>query len=159
MLDRLTRVRRMVLIAALGPDSSRIVALFRRELDPLDAELHRLIAERRVAPDLAARDDVLSTLLLARDEDGHGLSDAELRDELMTLLVAGHETTATRSRGRSSASHARRAGSSASRASDAYAEEAVARDAAPAPGDRRRGAAADARRRASAAACCPQGRS
>jgi len=94
VLDRLTRVRRMVLIAALGPDSPRIVALFRRELAPLDAELHRLIAERRAAPDLAARDDVLSTLLLARDEDGRGLSDAELRDELMTLLVAGHETTA-----------------------------------------------------------------
>ena len=94
VLDRLTRVRRMVLIAALGPDSPRIVALFRRELSALDAELHRLIAERRTAPDLAARDDVLSTLLLARDEDGRGLSDAELRDELMTLLVAGHETTA-----------------------------------------------------------------
>jgi cytochrome P450 len=94
VLDRLTRVRRMVLIAALGPDSPRIVALFRRELGALDAELYRLIAERRTARDLAARDDVLSTLLLARDEDGRGLSDAELRDELMTLLVAGHETTA-----------------------------------------------------------------
>ena len=94
VLDRMTRVRRMVLIAALGPNSPRIVALFRRELAALDAELHRLIAERRAARDLEARDDVLSTLLLARDEDGHGLSDAELRDELMTLLVAGHETTA-----------------------------------------------------------------
>ena len=49
-LDRLTRVRRMVLIAALGPDSPRIVALFRRELGALDAELYRLIAERRTAP-------------------------------------------------------------------------------------------------------------
>jgi cytochrome P450 len=94
VLDRLTRVRRMVLIAASGPNHPRIVALFERELAAVDAELHRLIAERRAAPDLEARDDVLSMLLLARDEQGDGLSDAELRDELMTLLVAGHETTA-----------------------------------------------------------------
>src|SRR3954449_11874744 len=94
VLDRLTRVRRMVRIAAAGPNSPRIVALFRRELADVDAELHRLIAARRTAADLAERDDVLSMLLLARDEDGRGLSDAELRDELMTLLVAGHETTA-----------------------------------------------------------------
>jgi cytochrome P450 family 135 len=94
VLDRLTRVRRLVAMAALGPDHPRMIALFERELAAVDAELHRLIAERRSAPDLAARDDVLSMLLLARDEDGRGLSDAELRDELMTLLVAGHETTA-----------------------------------------------------------------
>jgi cytochrome P450 len=94
VLDRLTRVRRMVLVAALGPHDRRMIALFRRELAPVDAELYRLIAERRAAPDLAERDDVLSMLLLARDDAGRGLSDAELRDELMTLLVAGHETTA-----------------------------------------------------------------
>jgi cytochrome P450 len=94
VLDRLTRVRRMVLIAALGPDHPHMLALFRRELRAVDAELHRLVAERRAAPDLAERDDVLSMLLLARDEAGRGLSDGELRDELMTLLVAGHETTA-----------------------------------------------------------------
>jgi cytochrome P450 family 135 len=94
VLDRLTRVRRMVVIAAAGPNHPRIVALFRRELAAVDAELYRLIAERRAAPDLAERDDVLSMLLLARDESGAGLSDSELRDELMTLLVAGHETTA-----------------------------------------------------------------
>jgi cytochrome P450 len=94
VLDRLTRVRRMVLIAAAGPNHPRIVALFERELAAVDAELHRLIAERRAAADLEARDDVLSMLLLARDDHGHGLSDSELRDELMTLLVAGHETTA-----------------------------------------------------------------
>src|SRR3954466_6881004 len=94
VLDRLTRFRRMVRIAAAGPNSPRIVALFRRELADVDAELHRLIAARRADPGLASRDDVLAMLLLARDEDGRGLSDAELRDELMTLLVAGHETTA-----------------------------------------------------------------
>ena len=42
-----------------------------------------------------ARDDVLSVLLRARDEEGRGMSDVELRDELVTLLEAGHETTAT----------------------------------------------------------------
>jgi len=96
VLDRLTRARRMVAIAALGPEHPRIQALFARELRAVDAELLRLVAARRAAGDaaLAARDDVLSMLLLARDEDGRGLSDRELRDELMTLLVAGHETTA-----------------------------------------------------------------
>jgi cytochrome P450 len=46
-------------------------------------------------PDLAERDDVLSLLLRARDEDGREMSDRELRDELFTMLAAGHETTAT----------------------------------------------------------------
>ena len=64
----------------------------RRALDEL---IYDEIARRRGEPDLSQRDDVFSTLLLARDEDGSPLSDAELRDELVTLLVAGHETTAT----------------------------------------------------------------
>src|SRR4051794_16011620 len=62
----------------------------RRRADEL---LHAEIEARRADP--AERDDVLSLLLAARDEDGGALSDEELRDELMTLLVAGHETTAT----------------------------------------------------------------
>ena len=45
--------------------------------------------------DLAERTDILSLLLAARDEDGQGMTDVELRDELVTLLLAGHETTAT----------------------------------------------------------------
>lgn len=70
----------------------------RRVLDRRD-EVYRLIAEliaeRRCSPDLAERDDVLSLLISARDEEGRPFSDVELRDQLMTLLVAGHETTAT----------------------------------------------------------------
>jgi cytochrome P450 len=62
----------------------------RRRADEL---LHAEIQARRADP--TERDDVLSMLLAARDEDGRALSDEELRDELMTLLVAGHETTAT----------------------------------------------------------------
>jgi cytochrome P450 family 135 len=54
------------------------------------------IGERRRAPDLADREDILSMMLEARHEsDGSPMSDQELRDELLTLLVAGHETTAT----------------------------------------------------------------
>ncbi len=63
----------------------------RREIDALlDVE----IAARRDAGNPPS-DDVLSLLLEARDEDGHPMADAELRDELVTLLMAGHETTAT----------------------------------------------------------------
>ena len=53
------------------------------------------IDERRADPDLASRDDILSLLVGARFEDGSAMSDTELRDQLMTLLLAGHETTAT----------------------------------------------------------------
>src|SRR5436305_3079158 len=60
----------------------------------MDALIYEEIAARRDAADLEDRDDVLSLLLLARDEDGEPMSDRELRDELVTLLVAGHETTA-----------------------------------------------------------------
>ena len=59
-----------------------------------DALVYELIDERRAAAG-AERDDVLAMLLAARHEDGSPMSDEELRDELMTLLVAGHETTAS----------------------------------------------------------------
>lgn len=95
MLDRTAKPARLLMLALLGPGSASMRRLSRRELAPLDAELYRLIAERRVAADLDERDDVMSLLLLARDDDGVGLTDAELRDELVTLLVAGHETSAT----------------------------------------------------------------
>jgi cytochrome P450 len=61
----------------------------------LDRVMFRVISERRQAPDLAERSDVLSRLLQVRDENGEGLTDEELRDQLVTLLLAGHETTAT----------------------------------------------------------------
>lgn len=66
-----------------------------RRLRAADELLYEEIAERRKLADIADRDDVLSLLLQARDEDGQGLSDEELRDELFTMLAAGHETTAT----------------------------------------------------------------
>ncbi|WP_221088727.1 cytochrome P450 [Deinococcus aquaedulcis] len=59
----------------------------------LDQIVHRIIAARRAAG--PGGHDLLGQLLAARDEGGAGLSDAELRDEVMTLFLAGHETTAT----------------------------------------------------------------
>ena len=96
MLDWAGNPAPLLLVAVVGPENPvvrRVIA--RRYLEPVDRELYSLIAARREAPDLAEREDVLSTLLLARDEDGEPMSDVELRDELLTLLVAGHETTAT----------------------------------------------------------------
>ncbi len=61
----------------------------------LDRVIFGVIADRRAATDLDERTDVLSRLLLVRDENGEGLTDEELRDQLVTLLLAGHETTAT----------------------------------------------------------------
>ena len=66
---------------------------FVRDREEADSLLFELIDERRRDP--GDRDDVLAMLLEARHEDGSPMSAQELRDELMTLLVAGHETTAS----------------------------------------------------------------
>jgi cytochrome P450 family 135 len=68
---------------------------FVTQLQAADELLLDEIARRRRAPDLDERDDVLSMLLGAVDEDGRPMTDAELRDELFTMLAAGYETTAT----------------------------------------------------------------
>jgi cytochrome P450 len=68
----------------------RFVALRER----VDAMLFEEIDRKRSDPDLAEREDILSMLLSARDENGDAMSDEELRDQLVTLLLAGHETTA-----------------------------------------------------------------
>ncbi|HEY1596260.1 MAG TPA: cytochrome P450 [Thermoleophilaceae bacterium] len=60
----------------------------------LDAPTYAVIAARRRATDLEERRDILSLLLRARTDDGEALTDEELRDELLTLVLAGHETTA-----------------------------------------------------------------
>lgn len=59
-----------------------------------DRCVYAMIAKRRRDPDLDSRGDILSLIMRARTEDGDTLSDRELRDELMTLVLAGHETTA-----------------------------------------------------------------
>jgi cytochrome P450 family 135 len=84
----------MAFLGTLGPDRFQRLPPVRREIEAVDAPLYEEIAERRGAGDLAERDDIMSLLLQATHEDGSPMSDEELRDELMTLLVAGHETTA-----------------------------------------------------------------
>jgi cytochrome P450 family 135 len=95
MLDMLTDPRWLVFLLALGPERIRRFPPFRREVEAVDRLIYGEIAERRKVGDLEERVDILSLLLQARHEDGRPMTDRELRDELVTLLVAGHETTAT----------------------------------------------------------------
>jgi cytochrome P450 len=97
MVEPLARPRGMLMVSALlrGRGDRRGALEFETRKRAVDEILYAEIARRRGEPDLAERDDVFSALLLARDEDGAALSDGEIRDELLTLLLAGHETTAT----------------------------------------------------------------
>lgn len=69
--------------------------VFVRTRSEIDEFLYAEISSRTLEPGLEDRDDILSLLIQARDEQGGGLTPLELRDQLMTLLLAGHETTAT----------------------------------------------------------------
>jgi cytochrome P450 len=95
VLDAGADWRRMLLLITVGPKRVHERRMFADIFDPVDRVIADLIAEHRARPDLAERDDVLSMLLLATHEDGSPMSDQELHDELLTLLIAGHETTAT----------------------------------------------------------------
>jgi cytochrome P450 len=106
-LERLRGVLSNVLTETASPRSQLIALATRRfrggnafaryegQLKEVDDLLYAEIAEHRTRPDLADREDILSMLMLAEFEDGGTMSDKELRDQLMTLLLAGHETTAT----------------------------------------------------------------
>jgi cytochrome P450 family 135 len=86
----------MVLRALMSrPTGERPTGAMGRALDHLDVVIYEEIERRRHASDVEQRSDIMSLLLLARDEDGEAMTDGELRDELVTLLLAGHETTAT----------------------------------------------------------------
>ena len=101
--ERLDAIRtRIVKILEFGMTPASLVPQLRRGpkwrdflrlRDEADALIFGLIDERRAADE--DRDDVLAMLLTARHEDGSPMSAREVRDELMTLLVAGHETTAS----------------------------------------------------------------
>ncbi|OBF48742.1 cytochrome P450 [Mycolicibacterium monacense] len=67
----------------------------RERIEEADRLLYAEIAERRADPELRWRTDVLAMLVRSAGEDGRTMTDRELRDQLMTLLVAGHDTTAT----------------------------------------------------------------
>jgi cytochrome P450 len=85
----------IVMIALRRPTGERPTGAIGRALDHLDDVIYEELSRRRAQDDLAERTDILSLLMQARDEDGEAMTDGELRDELVTLLLAGHETTAT----------------------------------------------------------------
>jgi cytochrome P450 len=89
ILEMSVRPASMVPGLRRGPEWARFI----RQREETDALLFDLINERR--RDGGGGDDVLAMLLDARHEDGSPMTEQELRDELMTLLVAGHETTAS----------------------------------------------------------------
>jgi cytochrome P450 len=97
LLPRLSSINPLLGIEAmrrdLGPRSPW--GRFIRVRDRVDGLLYNEIRRRRGDPNADSYDDILSLLLSARDDEGNPLSDQELRDELITILLAGHETTAT----------------------------------------------------------------
>jgi cytochrome P450 len=106
--DRVARLRAALMAVIDSSPLHMITPLLRADLGPLspgrrfvrllraaDALLLEEVARRRGEPNLEERTDVLSLLLRTVDEDGRPMTDAELRDELFTMLGAGHETTAT----------------------------------------------------------------
>jgi cytochrome P450 family 135 len=96
LLDTLTRPAMFVFPVLLGPERLAHFRPFQQLHDQVDRLIYAEIAERRRASDLDKREDILSMLLQARREsDSSPMTDREVRDELLTLLVAGHETTAT----------------------------------------------------------------
>src|SRR3954453_3115537 len=106
-LDRLREMLSTVLQETASPGQQVLGLALRRfggdgpfaryqdQLREVDELLYAEIAEHRERPDLEEREDILSMLMTAEFEDGSRMEDGELRDQLMTLLLAGHETTAT----------------------------------------------------------------
>lgn len=97
VMPKLLNVNQWVSIAIARPELQRRRPwrTVRDRIREADRLLYAEIAERRADPHLDERTDALAMLVRATDEDGRTLSDRELRDQLMTLLVAGHDTTAT----------------------------------------------------------------
>src|SRR5215210_7060662 len=95
LLDKLTNPRMLLLPLLLGPERLARFSSFRHAMARVDRPIYDEIGERRAAGDLDERSGVLALLLQARHENGEAMTDREVRDELVTLLVAGHETTAT----------------------------------------------------------------
>jgi cytochrome P450 len=84
----------LLLMMLLNPSGKDPTGRLDRVMAKMDGLIYAEIARRRTEPGLQERADILSLLLQARDEEGRELTDAELRDELVTMLMAGHETTA-----------------------------------------------------------------
>lgn len=93
ILDLSTRpIAQLAELVNVGREEA--VGLQKVAVDVLDRCTYAVIRERRAAGDVGERHDILSLLIRARTEAGEALSDRELRDELLTLVLAGHETTA-----------------------------------------------------------------
>jgi cytochrome P450 family 135 len=82
------------LLELLDIGRSEPAGVLRHVMAWIDRYMYAIIGARRRADDAGERNDILSLLLSARHEDGSAMSDEELRDELLTLVLAGHETTA-----------------------------------------------------------------
>jgi cytochrome P450 len=99
--ERLTEVlatTRSPFALGMTMERARMLPRFRqiaRMLDESNQIMFAEISDRRADPQLESREDILSMLVAARFDDGSAMSDEEIRDQLMTLLLAGHETTAT----------------------------------------------------------------
>jgi cytochrome P450 len=96
MLDLVgTRLGIIMMVLSGGRAGTSRFQEFQERRRLVDEVIYAEIDRRRAEADLESREDVLSMLLLAQDENEETMTDAELRDELVTLLVAGHETTST----------------------------------------------------------------
>ncbi|HEY6823066.1 MAG TPA: cytochrome P450, partial [Steroidobacteraceae bacterium] len=90
MAEISARLRRPIFIPDAIPIPGNV--RYRRALQRIDALVTRIVAERRRSGE--DRGDLLSLLLLARDENGEPMTERQIRDEVVTMLLAGHETTA-----------------------------------------------------------------
>jgi cytochrome P450 len=94
-LKRMLTTRAGLLLLVMGPPRMREALTRKFLMGQIDRLVRAEIDDRRKADDWAGRNDLLSILLPARHADGQPLSDTEIRDELVTMLLAGEETTAT----------------------------------------------------------------
>jgi cytochrome P450 len=90
-----TRFGILMMAVSAGRAGTSRFQVFQERRRLVDELIYEEIDRRRAAVDLESREDVLSMLLIAQDDNEETMTDAELRDELVTLLVAGHETTST----------------------------------------------------------------
>ncbi len=97
VMPKLLNVTPWASLAIANPNLQRIGLWrgLRRNMEEADRLLFAEIADRRADPDLAMRTDALAKLIRAGEDNGDPMTDRELRDQLITLLVAGHDTTAT----------------------------------------------------------------
>lgn len=97
VMPKLLNLTPFALLSISNPDlqRKRPWRSIRRHIADADQLLYAEIAERRCDPNLDSRHDALAMLVRGKTQCDQGMTDAELRDQLMTLLIAGHDTTAT----------------------------------------------------------------